>query len=101
GGDQRRALPEGVLRGPGQEGRVHAAGERHDHAGHPADKIHQPVVLGVELVLIGHRRFYPRIAPASWARGTIGRAPTWAMTSAAASDPSRPQVGRSKPWLSP
>lgn len=33
--------------------------------------------------------------------GTAGRAPTWEMTSAAASDPSRPQCARPNRWLSP
>ena len=44
---------------------------------------------------------YPSIAPASSARGVAGRAPTCEMTSAAASDPSRPQTARSRPRLRP
>ena len=44
---------------------------------------------------------YPSTGAARSASGTIGRAPTWAMTSAAASEPRRPQVGRSRPWASP
>ena len=50
----------------------------------------EPRVLGVERP---SRRAHPSSGPASAASGVIGRAPTCEMTSAAASAPSRPQVG--------
>src|SRR6476469_3754476 len=77
-------------------------------------RLRQPAVVGSVLVLWpGPVPPAPLVAPAlggqciqgdvaaSFARGSAGLGPTWAITSPAASEPSRPQVTRSSPLVRP
>src|SRR5262249_56172324 len=101
GGDQHGAVAERVLGRAGQEGRIDAAGEGHHHVDHSTDDVDQPVVLRVERCVLGHAGRYLLSDSASWASGTMGRAPTWAITSPAATEPSQPQLASPTPRLSP
>ena len=99
-GHQHGVVTHRVLGRAGEKRRVDATGERDEDAPHFAEDAHQPFVLGFER-RVRHGALYPITGPARPARGTMGRAPTWEMISAAASAPRRPQVARSKPRLKP
>src|SRR5688572_1445838 len=95
--DEHRPLAERVLGGTREERGVDPARERHHHALQIPQDLEEPLVLGVRRGIAGHASS----APARSASGVIGRAPTCAITSAAASAPRRPHVGRLRPRLRP